>query len=235
MPKKQIERVWLLGVVVVGALLVLIGYTMFVSPQNSKTSGARSQVSNADAANQRLQLRINGLREQSKNLSKYQADLTAAQLALPATSGLPDFLRTLQSIGNATLTSVSSLTVGPPTDVTPIAGTAAANRVSSSSTSTTSPTSASTGSASIYALPISASVTGSTNALDAFLVQLQTVQPRAVLISELSESSGQTSSGTAGGQANSASGSTTLTLTMQAFVEPASAAEQARLATAAGK
>lgn len=244
MPRKQIERVWLFGVVVAAALLVLVGYTMFISSQNAKTSSARSQVSTAQVANRRLQSRLDNLREQSKNLAKYQGELIAAQSALPATSGLPDFLRTLQSIGNATLTSVSSLTVGPPTDVTPIAG-AAVNRAGSTSASGSSAKSSGTvatasgGTGRIYTLPISASVTGSSSALDAFLVQLQTVQPRAVLISQLSESSGQATAGSSGGHGTTttgaAPGTSTLTLTMQAFVAPASTSEQTRLATASGK
>src|SRR5579885_2716000 len=193
MPKSQLERVWLFGGVVLALLMVLIGYTMFISPQNSKTSSANSQVSVAKAANARLESRIVALREQSKNVAKYESDLQAAELALPATSGLPDFLRTLQAIGNATLTTVSSLTVGPPTDVSTVAGRAASAAKSSSSSSSLSSTSSSSSSTpaaagAVYALPITAQIGGSTSALEQFLTQLQTVQPRAVLISQLTES-----------------------------------------------
>jgi hypothetical protein len=65
---------------------------------------------------------------------------------------------------------------------------------------------------------MTASVTGSSKALDNFLEQLQAVQPRAVLITQIGESTG-----TAGAGAGSGSGATTLQLTMQAFVSPASA------------
>jgi hypothetical protein len=232
MPKKQIERVWLLGALVAAFLLVLIGYTMFISPQNSKTSNARAQVSTANTTNRRLQARLNSLREQSKNLSKYQAELTAAEFALPTTSGLPDFLRTLQSIGNATLAQVSAFSVGAPTDVTPIAGAAGASRVSSTSKSSSGSASSSATTLNgvrVYSLPITATVTGSTGALEAFLTQLQTVQPRAVLISQLTETSGQTASGAPTKTASA--GSNTLGLTMQAFVAPASSAERASLST----
>ncbi len=230
MPKKQIERFWLLGVALVAFVLILIGYTMFVSPQNAKTSTARSQVSTAEASNQRLQARIDGLRAESKNLAKYQADLVSAQLALPSTSGLPDFLRTLQSIGNATLSTMSALSVGTPTDVTPIAGAAAQSSTSSSGSSATAST---VGGVRVYELPINATVNGSTSALEAFLTQLQTVQPRAVLISSLTEAAGTVASGAGAGSSNP--NQTSLTLTMQAFVAPSSAAEKASLSTASGK
>jgi hypothetical protein len=167
------------------------------------------------------------LRAQSKNLAQYESDLRTAQLALPTTSGLPDFLRTLQAIGNATLADVSSLIVGPPTDVTGVA--------SSSTGSSTGSTGASTSTATtitglrIYALPITAQVAGTTSQLDAFLTQLQAVQSRAVLISQLTEGNGVASPN------GTVSQTTTLQLTMQAFVAPSSAAERAALSAAAGR
>jgi type IV pilus assembly protein PilO len=221
MPKTHIERVWLAAGGVVAALLLLIGYMMFISPQNAKTSSEQSAVSTANSTNQRLESRIAALRAESKDLPKYQSDLAAAELALPTTSGLPDFLRTLQSIGNATLTTLSSLAVGPPTDVTSVAAGSSTNRTAQS---------ASSGGLRVYALPITAQVTGSTSALDQFLTELQTVQPRAVLISQLTEASATGGTGASG----TASG-TALQLTMDAFVAPSSPAEQAQLSLAAGK
>jgi hypothetical protein len=78
----------------------------------------------------------------------------------------------------------------------------------------------------VYALSIAATVSGSPAQLDQFLTQLQTVQPRAVLISQLTEGSG-----TATGKP----GTTSLQLTMQAFVAPVTAAEQAQISAASGK
>jgi type IV pilus assembly protein PilO len=243
MPKSQIERLWVLGAAVVALLLLLIGYMMFISPQNSKTNSARSELSTAKMTNARLEARIAALREQAKDLPKYEADLKAAQLALPSTSGLPDFLRSLQSIGNATLTNVASLAVGNPTDVTNVAGASSPSTSSSSSSSSsssnsssssTSRPSSSNGGLHVFALPITAQVTGSVSALDAFLTQLQTVQPRAVLISQLTESQG-TNGAASGTSGASGAGATALELTMQAYVAPTGAVERAQLSAAAGK
>jgi len=222
MPQTRLERQWLLGGVFVAVFVVLLGYLFFISPQRSQTSGVNAQRARAEQATASLQARISNLQQQTKNLATYQAQVTRAQLALPSTSGLPDFLRALQSIGNATLANVSALTVGPPTDVTLVSGgppaAASAKPGSSAPAAASGPR--------VYALPITASVSGTTARLDQFLMQLQSVQPRAVLISQLTEGSGNASGQSAG---------TTLQLTMQAFVAPANAAEQAQLAAASGK
>jgi len=223
MPKTQVERLWLLGGVLVAFFMVILGYLFFISPQRSQTSDINAQVSTTQQANSTLRARIDTLQQQSKSLATFQAQLTRAQLALPSTSGLPDFLRTLQSIGNATLANVSALTVGPPTDVTTVSGGGAP---ATSGTPAPAPAPAPAGPR-VYALPITATVSGTVSQLDQFLTQLQSVQPRAVLISQLTEGSA-TATGHAGG-------TTTLQLTLQAFVAPSSAAEQAQLSAASGK
>jgi uncharacterized protein YigA (DUF484 family) len=227
MPASQMQRLWLIGGGFAAFLMVLVGYTVFISPQRSNTTAARSQVSAAQTRNATLQARINALQAQSKNLAQYQDDVAQAQLALPSTSGLPDFLRTLQSIGAATQANVTSLSVGPPTDVTGIAGTSGAAK--SPTTRTPKSTSTTLGGVRVYALPITAQISGTDAQLDQFLVQLQSVQPRAVLISGLTEGTGTGSSKTPGSSGMS------LQLTMQAFVAPISAAEQEQLSAASGR
>jgi hypothetical protein len=127
-------------------------------------------------------------------------------------------LRTLQSLGGATLTDVTALTVGQPAPVT-AAPAQPTSTASPAATATAAPTSTATSNAitapAVYAMSISATVTGSPTALDKFLDQLQNVQPRAVLITNVTEGAGSTSG------AGHTAGQTTLTLTMQAFVAPA--------------
>ena len=225
MPQTRLERLWLLGGAFVAAFIVLLGYLFFISPQRSKTSDVNGQRTAAEQTNTALQARIKSLEQETKNLATYQAQVTRAQLALPSTSGLPDFLRTLQSIGNATLANVSALTVGPPTDVTLATSGAPAAAASGTPAKSAGGTQAAASGPHVFALPLTASVSGTSAQLDQFLTQLQTVQPRAVLISQLTENAGATT-GKAGG---------TLELTMQAFVAPTSAAEQAQLSAATGK
>jgi len=221
MGRTQKEKLWLIGGGIVGFVLVLIGYFMLISPQKSQTASVRASIAAAQQRNDVAKARIASLEQQNANIAKYQAALTQAELALPPTSGMPDFLRMLQALGAATQTTIASLSVSPPA---PLVANAAAgsSTTSTSSTSSTSSGSGSTQGAAVYGLSINMTVTGGTTQLGDFLNQLQTVQPRAVLISSVT----QTQSGT--GKAG-----TSLAINMQAFVQPMSAAEQSRLAAAA--
>ena len=241
MPRTQIEKVWLAGGCIVGLLVIVIGWFFFIGPQRSSTSNVDGLVNTAKSQNATLQSRIDALKQQSKDLPKYEADLAQARLALPSTSGLPDFLRTLQSIGNSTLANVSSLSVLQPTDVSKIAvaasapvpkATSANNSAASSGSSSSSAVGSGTsiGDTKVFALPISATITGTPAQIGAFLTQLQRVQPRAVLISAITFSSQQDKSA---GSATTAPAA--LQLTMQAFVAPSSAAESAALSQVASK
>ncbi|MDT4903579.1 MAG: hypothetical protein QOH52_1595 [Pseudonocardiales bacterium] len=234
MPRSQPERLWLIGGGIVGALMVLIGYFFFISPQRSQTSDVNSQAATARQEAATLQAHINTLRAQNKQLAKYRVELAAAQRALPSTSGLSDFLRTLQSLGNSTQTTVQMLTVGPPTDVSVVAANTPTG-TTAPSTPAPSPSAAAPGATSgtpvtggVYGLSISTSISGTAAALNNFLAQLQAVQPRAVLITQLTE--GDTTTSGSGSKSG-----TTLQLTMQAFVDPTSPAEQANLAAASHK
>ena len=227
-PRSQTERLWFVAGGIVAFLMLLIGYFFFISPQRSNTSDVNSRAATAQQQNIALQARLDALREQSQNLPKYRAELAALQQALPSQTAISDFLRTLQSLGNATLTNVNTLTVGDPAPV--IAPVAAAPVATSTPTETTAPTDGAAPPVATvpdaYSLPITASVTGSANALSKFLDQLQAVQPRAVLIGNIALS--ETTTNTTAGY--------TLSLTMTAFVAPivASSAPTAATSTAAG-
>lgn len=222
--RSQAERMWMIGGVVLALLVVVIGYFFFVGPQRDETASLESQAADARSQNSMLESKISSLRSQSANLAKYRSQLTTARQALPATSGLPDFLRTLQSLGNATLTTVKSIDVGQPVDVTTVANgqpTAAPSAAPTGNAAAiaNAPAAAAAGTTAkpggVYSLPITAQITGSPGALNGFLQQLQSVQPRAVLITGITEASNSTSS--KGGDAQS------LQLTMSAFVAPSDA------------
>jgi hypothetical protein len=244
-PRSQTERLWLVGGAIVALLLLVVGWFFFISPQRGQTSDVRGQIDDARTQNTTLQGRINELRNQSKNIAKYRADLQAAQRALPSTSGVSDFVRSLQSLGSATSTSVSSLTVGQASDVSTLVGAAPSGAASGSapssapSPSTPAPSpgaggigAAPAGGAKIFALDITAQVTGTPAALNQFLDQLQNVQPRAVLITSLTENSGTGTPNTTV-QGTKLTGATTLQLSMQAFVAPTTPSENASLSAAA--
>jgi hypothetical protein len=234
--RSQKERLWLVGGALAAFVLILIGYFFFIGPQRSTTSDVNGQAASARTQNATLQAHISTLQTESRNMPRYKSQLAAAQQALPATSGLPDFIRTLQSLGTATHTDAVNLTVGAPTDVSLVAAPVATTTTPTASATPSATPSATAGSttatpptASVYGLTITAQVNGSANALDGFLQKLQDVQPRAVLITQITEGSGATGAATAG----STSGASSLQLTMQAFVAPSSSSENAQLAAAA--
>lgn len=233
-PRSQVERLWMISGGLIAFILVLISYFFFISPQRSNTATVRGKVAAAQKQNAVLQAHIDALNEQNKDIAKYQAELAQARLALPSTSGIPDFLRSLQSLGNATQTQVTALSVAPPTIVTAQAAPQAAAPTSTTepATPSPSPTTPAAGAvpgavaAQVYALPINATVTGSSTALIAFLDQLQAVQPRAVLITQITEGAAQSATGPS-------SHDMSLQLTMDAFVSPSSSVENASLSAAA--
>jgi hypothetical protein len=237
-PRSQTERLWMISGGLIAFILLLIGYFFFISPERSNTASVKSDVATAQEENHVLAARIEALRQQTKNMATYAAELTQARLALPSTSGIPDFLRALQSLGNATQTELTALSVAPPTIVQAQQPTTTDPTSSASASVTPSPAASSSVAgatpgagaipalAQLYALPISATVTGSSPALIKFLDQLQAVQPRAVLITQITEGAAQ---GTTGPVKNQMS----LQLTMDAFVSPSSSSENASLSAAA--
>jgi Tfp pilus assembly protein PilO len=227
-PRSQVERLWLVAGGLVAFVMLLIGYFFFISPQRSSTAEVDGQAATVQQQNALLQARLDALRQQNENLGKYQADLAQLKLALPTTSGISDFLRTLQSLGNATLTDVTSLSVGQPVAVNPVVAAQPTAATQTAASETPAPVAVAPAPVA-YAMPITVSATGSATALTKFLDQLQAVQPRAVLISEVGLSGG------AGTDPNTSadSGAFTLSLTMEAFVAPSSPAENAALSASA--
>lgn len=207
-PRSQAERLWLIGGGIVILVLLLIGFFFFISPQRSQTSAVNSQVTAAQAQNSALEAHLAALREQSKGLAKYEAQLKTAQQALPSGADVANFLRALQSLGSATQTNVANMTVGAATPVTPAAppGATAAAAPTAAAGPNTAPASE------VLSYTISIQVSGTPVALNRFLEQLQAVQPRAILITQLSESTG-----TGGPGVNTPAGGTSLQLSMQAF------------------
>lgn len=222
-PRSSKEVAWMVGGGGVALLLAIIGYFFFIGPQRSETSDVNDQAASAQSEDTTLQARIDTLRAQSKDLAKYQTELTRAELALPTTSGSQEFVRSLQTLFTQTHTNLQSLTVGEPAAVGGGAG-AATNGTSTGGAATApqapaanpAPGAASAGGAA-YSLAINVSVTGTPGDLNDFLEKLQEVQPRAVLVTGVTETTGVATSGGSGG---ASAGGTSLALTMQAFFAP---------------
>jgi type II secretory pathway component PulM len=213
-PRSSAERLWLIGGGVVTLLITAMGFLLVISPQRAATDRVHGKLAGVQHRNATLEQRLAQLRQQNQNLASFERQLAAAREALPTTSNVSDFLRSLQALGGQTQTEVTSLGVSAPSPVptptaAPVAGAAKAPAPAGPVQSL----------AGLYSLTTTVQLSGSPANLARFLDQLQNVQPRAVLITQVQESTG--ASGTVAGAKQ---GSTTLQLTLQAFIAPPAAA-----------
>ncbi|GAA3384545.1 type 4a pilus biogenesis protein PilO [Cryptosporangium minutisporangium] len=181
-------RLWVAGGVVGALLLIALGGFLLIRPQNARTEELRAQTETAQASVDSLRSRLAEVRSQNSRLAEYRSEYEAARAALPTTLALSTFLRDVQSSATRAGVAVEGLIVGAPTQVNGAAG------------------------ATVYALPLTITATGSASKLEGFVNQLQRVQPRAVLVSTTNAVPNESS--------NSLRGSVLLTLGMRAFVAP---------------
>jgi Tfp pilus assembly protein PilO len=154
------DRLWAGGGAVGTIALLLLGYLLFISPQYAETTKLRAEAVAGQQHLTTLEHRLVELRQQNGDLERYRAQLARDRQALPTDSGLADFMRELEAAGTGTGVSVTGLLVGSPT------GTA--------------------GNAEIFVLPVTLVASGTGQRVSAFLDQLQQVQPRAVLVNNVS-------------------------------------------------
>jgi Tfp pilus assembly protein PilO len=184
----RVDRLWMVGGVLGAAVLLAITWFLLVTPQHTERDNLKDSVNVTQRQLSQLRQRIDKLQEEFAKLPQYKAELAKAQKALPATPALSDLLRELQDAGDATGVTVSGLNVGNLTPLTTNGG-------------------------QVYTLALSLTAAGPIEKLNAFLDQLQQVQPRALLISTASLSRTTATSTTA-----------SMSLTLTAFVSPSSAA-----------
>ncbi|GGJ76115.1 hypothetical protein GCM10010123_02620 [Pilimelia anulata] len=154
------DRTWLL-IGVAGALGLLgLGWVLLLGPALTDLGKQHDRTEAAEMELAQQQSRLSQLRRENTELTKYQAELAAAEQALPTDAGLPAFLRSLQSLSSMSGVTVTNLTVSPP--------------VAAKQPGT-------------IALPISLTVRGPAAATEAFLGRVQD-RGRAVLIGGVSTS-----------------------------------------------
>ena len=193
MGARNVARIWVIAGAAVIVLLAVASWFLLIGPKYTEAAEVRSQVEDTETQLIALRKKIAGLEEQKARLSTYKSALKANQQALPADSGVPDFLRQLQTSGEATGVKVSGVSVAPPAQATGMSG--------------------------VWQLPITLTAEGDPDNLGAFLNQLQSVQPRAVLVenANLTQSAGTAGTGGTGG---GSSEKPSLSLSLLAYVAP---------------
>jgi Tfp pilus assembly protein PilO len=167
------DRLWLIGGLLAALLLTFLVWQLVIKNQQDKTNSVKDDVATAQQQVTDSTRQLNQLKADSPNLAKYQAALAADQQALPTDDGVSAFLRELHDAGGAAGVAVVQLTVGKPTLVT----------------------GATVGGSQVYDLSLTLVVTGPVDNLNAFLKQVQAVQPRAVLLKSVNESPGSSDGG----------------------------------------
>jgi type IV pilus assembly protein PilO len=174
-------RTWAATGVLAAVALLAVGWFLLIGPQQSQTRDLHDQMSAAHDQAASQQRRLAELRLQERDMPRYEAELVASRKALPAVPGTPAFVRQLQAAGDATGVLVSGVAVAEPV--------------------------AEEG---VFTLPISLTAEGGDTQLEAFLDELQTVQPRAVLVDTVAT----------GGATAESSDRLIMTVTLNAFVAP---------------
>jgi type IV pilus assembly protein PilO len=182
---RNAARLWVFGGAAVVVLLAVGGWFLLIGPEYTNASDVHTQVDDTRTQLIALQRKIAGLEAEKARLPQFRAALRANQAALPSGSGVPDFLRQLQSSGEQTGVTVSGVSVAAPAQTVGVAG--------------------------VWQLQMTLNAEGDPANLGQFLNRLQAIQPRAVLIQSVNladNASGSTGTGTSGGSGSTSSGST---------------------------
>jgi Tfp pilus assembly protein PilO len=180
----RIDRLWLLGGVVVVVLLAVASWFLVIHPRYVESAAVRDQIGDGNVQLVKLRHQLADLEAQRKQRPALVAKLRANQAALPPSNDMTEFVRQLQASSIAVNVDVSTINLGTP--------------VKSDTQGT------------VMEVPISLTVTGTADNVSKFLVRLQSVQARAVLISAVSLSAASAANG-------AATSDLTASLTLTAF------------------
>ena len=193
MSARYADRLWMFAGAAVIVVLTVICYFLVISPKYAEADEVRGQTETTQTQIAVLRKRIAELEKQKSKLPQFKAALKRNQRALPSDSGLPDFLRQLQTSGDDVDVEVSGIAVSAPE--------------------------LEEGFTTVWALPITLTATGDAENLGRFLDQLQATQPRAVLVqsANMTAQGGETA---ADGATDTGAPETAISLSLQAFVAP---------------
>jgi hypothetical protein len=208
----RVDRLWIVGGVVVAFILVAAAWFLAISPTMASTSTVNGQTSDAQLQTERLQHTISVLKAESAQTSSLQAALVAARAQLPDDDALSAFTRKVQAQATSAGVDLTGITVGSPTPTQ--VGKGAASTTGTAASPNTSPA------GQLYAIPVTLSVSGADVARNIkFIDLLQHHGDRAALLSNVQLS-----------DSDNAGGKQALSLQVTLFAAPQTpAAEQALL------
>lgn len=188
MSGRHADRLWIFCGAALILVLAMLSWFLVINPKYAEADQVRSTAADTELKILSLKKRIGELERQKADLPQFKRALARNRNALPADSGVPDFLRQLQSSGDALDVTVGGINLSQPVLVD--------------------------GSTTVYCLPMTLTAQGTAGSLASFLRGLQATQPRAVLI----ESANLTPAGGAGATGRNASAEVSVSLSLKAFV-----------------
>jgi Tfp pilus assembly protein PilO len=163
---QRIDRLWLIGGIILVALLTAAGWFLVIHPKHADTAAVQDQIGDGNVQLVKLRHQLADLDTEQKQLPAMLIKLAANEKALPSEDALPAnnpqaaFLNQLQDFGTSSNVDINSLTVSEP---------AASEAV---------PT--------VNQVPITLAVEGDVEDMSTFMLRLQSAQGRAVLITSVS-------------------------------------------------
>jgi type IV pilus assembly protein PilO len=170
MSLRSADRLWVIAGTAVVALLGVITWLMLVAPQHTEAADLRSQTESTETQAALVRARTAKLAAAQARIGELTRERSALATALPSGSGIPAFLRQLQTTGVSVGADISGLTVGDPNEMESLPG--------------------------VWEVPIQLTAEGTATQLGAFLDRLQrSGRTRAVLISDANLSGGGVEAG----------------------------------------
>lgn len=241
MAARQKATPWIVGTVLLVALILAGGFMLVVNPVLAEASQTRESAAQMQDANSALQARIVSLKKQYDQLDTDKANLAALRTQIPSTEDTANLLRGLQSAAAAAGVSLISVTPGTASE---FASTAAPAQTSSSDAaaadtqdpSAAAPTASSSGTAAasstgLVAIPLAIDMVGTYASALGFLDAVQATTGRLYFVTSVDVSSQQDGNG-GGGRPATTVGDAELQLNGYVFVLPASQAAAAPSAAA---
>ena len=159
-------KAWLVVGALAAVVVMVLGWTMLISPMRDRTASVQDEVAAQQSANATAQDTVARLKKQSAGLSVRRAQLKALTTTIPASEQVPTLLRDISAAAKATGVTLGELTPFSPIAVTPA--------VSGSSSQTEVV-------AGLQEVPLAISITGTYAQTQAFLAALEAMK-RAVLV-----------------------------------------------------
>ena len=181
---------WLVGAMLVIALVVLAGFTLGISPKLEEVGVARATRTAALAQNEVYEQQLAALQREFDGLETVQDELAVLRAAIPEGAALPAFIGQLDAIAGRTSVTVTEFSSADAMPYVPVVPAADATAPGTTAPGTTAPgtTAADTGGAgpaaasplvtaeNFIAVPVTISVAGSFDAVLEFLDGVQNGQ-----------------------------------------------------------